>query len=298
MSVTMQKGYHPMSTLQPSTLYVVGTPIGNLEDMTFRAVRVLGQVDVIAAEDTRHSGKLLKHFQIATPQLSYHEHNRQQRLPELLNRLQRGQAIALITDAGMPGISDPGYDLVRDVLAAGFSVIPIPGVSAVVTALCAAGLNTERFSFEGFPPVKAKARKSWLGDLQSETRTMVFYESPHRLRNTLADFHEVFGGDRPLVLARELTKIHEEFWRGTLTEAAHRYQDCMPQGEFTIVLEGAIPFVEMASEADLRQELLTLLAQGLSRSVASRQLAQRRGISKRQIYQLALDLPNNAASDA
>jgi 16S rRNA (cytidine1402-2'-O)-methyltransferase len=283
-----------MSSLQPGTLYVVGTPIGNLEDMTFRAVRVLGQVDVIAAEDTRHSGKLLKHFQISTPLLSYHEHNRQQRLPELLDRLQRGQAIALITDAGMPAISDPGYELVRDVVAAGFAVVPIPGVSAVITALCGAGLDTERFCFEGFLPAKPKARRARLIELQQEPRTLVLYESPHRLRDTLADLALVFGGDRPLVLARELTKLHEEFWRGTVQTAMAHYEERSPQGEFTLVVAGAPVVQEPLSELMLQQELQHLLAQGLSRSEASRQLAQQRGVSKRQLYQLALALPDAA----
>src|SRR5919199_1550901 len=161
------------------TLYVVGTPIGNLEDMTFRAVRILQSVDAIAAEDTRHTGKLLQHFEIKTPQLSYHEHNRSERLPELLRKLGDGKAIALVTDAGMPGISDPGYELVKACIEAGIQVVPIPGASAAITALSSAGLPTERFVFEGFLPAKGEERLLRLEALQTESRTLIFYESPH-----------------------------------------------------------------------------------------------------------------------
>jgi 16S rRNA (cytidine1402-2'-O)-methyltransferase len=162
-------------------LYLVGTPIGNLEDMTFRAVRILQTVDLIAAEDTRHTGKLLHHFEIKTPQVSYHEHNRIERIPELLNLLSEGKAIALVTDAGMPGISDPGYELVKACIEAGIQVVPIPGVSAVITALCAAGLPTDRFVFEGFLPASGQERQKHLESLQTESRTLILYEAPHRL---------------------------------------------------------------------------------------------------------------------
>lgn len=163
---------------KPGTLYVVGTPIGNLEDMTFRAVRILQTVDLIAAEDTRHTGKLLQHFQVQTPQVSYHDHNRRSRIPELVEKLQTRQAIALVTDAGMPGISDPGYELVKACIDADISVVPIPGASAVVTALSAAGLPTDKFVFEGFLPAKTTQRRQQLELLKTETRTLVFYESP------------------------------------------------------------------------------------------------------------------------
>ncbi|MGA9381229.1 MAG: 16S rRNA (cytidine(1402)-2'-O)-methyltransferase, partial [Phormidium sp.] len=200
------------------TLYLVATPIGNLEDMTFRAIRILQTVDLIAAEDTRHTGKLLQHFQIKTPQLSYHEHNRQQRIPELLSKLSEGKAIALVTDAGMPLISDPGYELVKACVAQGISIVPIPGANAAITALSAAGLATDKFVFEGFLPAKSKERRSHLEILNSETRTIIFYESPHRLRETLQDLGTILGAEREIVLARELTKMHEEFWRGTITD--------------------------------------------------------------------------------
>ncbi|MFQ3618390.1 MAG: 16S rRNA (cytidine(1402)-2'-O)-methyltransferase [Cyanobacteriota bacterium] len=273
-------------------LYVVATPIGNLEDMTFRAVRVLQEVEAIAAEDTRHTGKLLQHFQITTPQISYHDHNRISRLPELIARLQQGKSIALVSDAGMPGISDPGYELVQACVEAGIPVVPIPGASAVVTALSAAGLPTDRFVFEGFLPAKGKERRDRLDALQSESRTLVFYESPHRLRQTLADFADTFGGDRPIVLARELTKLHEEFWRGTVQGAIAHYETRDPQGEYTVLLAGSTTAPVILSESALKAELAALLQQGLSRSQASRQLAQQTQLPRRKLYQLALTLPD------
>ena len=278
---------------KPGTLYIVGTPIGNLEDMTFRAVRILQGVDAIAAEDTRHTGKLLHHFQITTPQVSYHEHNRITRTGELVERLQQGQAIALVSDAGMPGISDPGYELVKACVEAGLTVVPIPGCSAVVAALTASGLPSDRFVFEGFLPAKPKDRRAHLEQLKAESRTLVFYEAPHRLRQTLQDLL-MLGGDRAIVLARELTKLHEEFWRGTIAEAVDQYRDREPMGEFTLVLAGAELNPLILSDEALKAELQTLINQGISRSEASRQLAQQTALPRRQIYQLALSLPNDA----
>ncbi|MGB3616259.1 MAG: 16S rRNA (cytidine(1402)-2'-O)-methyltransferase [Elainellaceae cyanobacterium] len=272
------------------TLYVVGTPIGNLEDMTFRAVRILRQVDVIAAEDTRHTGKLLHHFQIGTPQISYHTHNHHHRVPELLQRLQSGQAIALVSDAGMPSISDPGYDLVRACRDAGFPVSPIPGPSAGVTALSAAGLSTDRFVFEGFLPAKGRDRRDRIAALTSEPRTVILYEAPHRLRHTLNDLTEALGGDRILVVARELTKRYEEFWEGNLAAAVERYTERNPQGEFTLILTGAATKPLELSDADIKAELMRLLSQGMSHSNASRQLAQQAALPRRHVYQLALSL--------
>ena len=277
---------------KPGTLYLVGTPIGNLEDITFRAIRILQAVDLIAAEDTRHTGKLLQHFQITTPQLSYHDHNRNSRIPELIEQLQQSQAIALVTDAGVPGISDPGYELVKACIDADILVVPIPGASAVITALSAAGLPTDRFVFEGFLPTKGKARSDRLEFIPTETRTIILYESPHRLRQTLQDLAEVLGQDRQLVLARELTKLHEEFWRGTIGAAIARYSDRQPQGEYTLVISGVPPSLPQLSEAELKLELQNLLAQGISRSQASRQLAKVTSASRRQLYQLALAIPN------
>lgn len=278
---------------QPSVLYVVGTPIGNLEDMTFRAVRILQQVDLIAAEDTRHTGKLLHHFQITTPQVSYHNHNRISRSSDLVERLQQGKSIALVSDAGMPGISDPGYELVQACIAAGLEVVPIPGCSAAITALTVSGLPSDRFVFEGFLPAKSQARRTHLEHLKTETRTLIFYEAPHRIRQTLEDLAGL-GSDRTIVLGRELTKLHEQLWRGTIAEAIEHYTHHEPQGEYTIVLAGAEISQPVLSEEALVAELQRLVAQGLSRSEASRQLAQQTALSKRQIYQLALSIPDPA----
>jgi 16S rRNA (cytidine1402-2'-O)-methyltransferase len=271
-------------------LYLVGTPIGNLGDMTVRAIETLKSVDLIAAEDTRHTGKLLQHFQIKTPQISYHEHNQQQRIPELIDRLQAGNSIALVTDAGMPGISDPGYELVVACVAAGIRVTPIPGVTAVITAVSGAGLPSERFVFEGFLPVKGKERQGRLAQIGMETRTIVLYESPHRLLKTLGDLIPVCGGDRSIVLARELTKLHEEFWRGSIESAIIHYQERQPQGEYVLVIAGAIPTSIVYTDEIIIAELKELIQSGLSRSDASRELASRTQLSRKHIYQLALSI--------
>jgi 16S rRNA (cytidine1402-2'-O)-methyltransferase len=273
-------------------LYVVGTPIGNLEDMTFRAIRTLQSVDVIAAEDTRHTGKLLQHFEIKTPQVSYHEHNRRERLPELLSQLNQGKAIALVTDAGMPGISDPGYELVKACIEAGIQVVPIPGATAGITALSAAGLPTDRFVFEGFLPEKGKERQKRLESLQAQVRTLILYESPHNLRVTLRDLANCLGNERRIVLARELTKLYEEFWRGTISEAIAHYTQVEPKGEFTLVVAGvSIEDRPVLSDEELKVELQQIMAQGVSRSQASRQLAQLTQLPRRRLYELALTLP-------
>lgn len=277
--------------IKPGTLYVVGTPIGNLEDMTFRGLKVLHGVDLIAAEDTRHTGKLLQHFQVKTPQVSYHEHNRSSRIPELLSQLQLGKNIALVSDAGMPGISDPGYELVKACIESGITVVPIPGASAVVTALSAAGLPTDKFVFEGFLPAKSQQRRSHLERLQIEYRTIIFYESPYRLRETLQDLAGIFGGDRSIAIARELTKLYEQFWRGTLAQACEYYAEREPVGEFTLVVAGATPTSKaQLTEEELKAELTQLLLQGMSRSQASRQLAEEISVPRRQLYQLALSI--------
>jgi 16S rRNA (cytidine1402-2'-O)-methyltransferase len=272
-------------------LYIVGTPIGNLEDMTFRAVRMLQTVDVIAAEDTRHTGKLLHHFQIKTPQISCHQHNIQSRIPSLIERLQQGQTIALVTDAGMPCVSDPGYELVKACVAAGIQVVPIPGATAAITALAASGLPSDRFCFEGFLPTKGKARRDRLQLLQQEPRTMIFYEAPHRLRQTLADFVAVMGTTRGIVVSRELTKLHETFWQGTLQEAMAYFTATEPRGEFTLVLEGAVVLPDaIPTEQDVIAELRKLLGKGIPRSQASKEVAKAFNLPRRDVYQLALTL--------
>lgn len=282
---------------KPKTLYIVGTPIGNLEDITFRAVRILRSVDLIAAEDTRHTGKLLHHFQITAPQISYHEHNRNSRIPELIEKLQQGGAIALVTDAGIPGISDPGYQLIKACVEAEIQVVPIPGPSAAITALSASGLPTDKFVFEGFLPVKGKDRSDRLELLQSESRTLIFYEAPHRLRQTLQDLADALGTQRQIVLARELTKLYEEFWRGDIEEAIAHYNKREPQGEYTLVVAGIPPAKPQLSEAEIIAQLQQLIAQGISRSQASRQLAKITSLPRRQLYQIALAIPNLPCSE-
>ncbi|MEM9805721.1 MAG: 16S rRNA (cytidine(1402)-2'-O)-methyltransferase [Cyanobacteria bacterium P01_D01_bin.56] len=274
-------------------LYLVATPIGNLEDITFRAIRILKEADLIAAEDTRHTGKLLHHFQIETPQISYHEHNAQTRIPKILEKLQAGQTIALVSDAGMPGISDPGYELVCACAAANIVISPIPGPAAVVSAIAASALPSDRFTFEGFLPVKGKARTERLSQLATEPRTMVIYESPHRLLKTLSDLQIHLGEDRRVTIARELTKRYEEFWRGTIDKAIEHFTTTEPRGEFTIAIAGHTPQPETLTEAELLQQLETLISQGISPSKASRQLAQETGLSKRELYQLSLTLKQN-----
>lgn len=278
----------------PGHLYLVGTPIGNLEDMTFRAISILQAVDLIAAEDTRHTSKLLQHFQIQTPQVSYHEHNRQSRLAELLARLKQGKAVALVTDAGMPGISDPGVDLVRSCIEAHLPVVPIPGPTAAVTGLCVSGFSCDRFIFEGFLPLKGRVRSDRLIALQREVRTIILYEAPHRLLKTLEDLQNTLGGDRRVALGRELTKRFEECWRGTLAAALRHYAESPPKGEFTVVVEGLLKEPRAISDAALRDELQALINSGLSRSEASRQLTATSGLSKKQIYQLSLTLENKS----
>lgn len=272
-------------------LYLVGTPIGHLDDMTFRAIATLQSVDMIAAEDTRHTGKLLKHFQITTPQISYHDHNRQQRQGQLLEKLQAGQAIALVSDAGMPGISDPGFELVASAITAGITVVPIPGVSAGITGLVASGLSPERFVFEGFLPAKQKARLQQLTQLKTEPRTIIFYEAPHRVTKTLQEFLDHFGGDRPIVCARELTKLHEEFWRGTIQTALTHYQTQPPKGEFTLILGGyTAPTSDTIPETEILEKLQQLIAAGHSPSQASKTLATQLQLPRRHIYQLSCEL--------
>jgi 16S rRNA (cytidine1402-2'-O)-methyltransferase len=277
------------------TLYLVGTPIGNLGDMTMRGIQVLQDVDTIAAEDTRHTGKLLHHFQIKTPQISYHQHNEQQRIPELISQLQSGKSIALVTDAGMPGISDPGYLIVAACVAAGIRVIPIPGVTAVITAVSASGLPSNRFAFEGFLPAKGQERKDRLEAVSGDSRTLVFYESPHRLRQTFADFGTTFGIDRQIAICRELTKLHEEFWRGSVGGAIEHYTQTEPQGEYVLVLAGALVSHPTLSDEAIDRALIELMLAGTSRSQASKIVAEQISQSRRYVYQLALAIDLDAA---
>ncbi len=267
-------------------LYLCATPIGNLEDITLRALRVLKEVDLIAAEDTRHTKKLLNHYGIKKPLLSYHEHNRRQRGRELLSRLLAGQKIALVTDAGTPGISDPGAELVALAVAEGIPVVALPGPSAAITALVVSGLPTSSFCFEGFLPAARGARRRRLEELKKEKRTLIFYEAPHRLLETLADMLEVLG-DRPVAVARELTKVHEEVWRGKLAGALEHFRQHPPRGEFTLVVGGAPPEDEEGSGAGLSPaaHVALLVEMGYSKKEAIKEVARQHRLPKRLVYE-------------
>jgi 16S rRNA (cytidine1402-2'-O)-methyltransferase len=282
-----------METTASGTLYIVATPIGNLEDITFRAVRILKEVDLIAAEDTRHSRKLLSHFGITTRLTPYHDHNERLKTDYLLDRLREGDSIAIITDAGTPCIADPGYRIAMAAAAAGIRVVPIPGPSAIITALSAAGLPTDRFAFEGFLPAKQGKRKTRLQELRDDNRVLVFYEAPHRLTDTLQDMTGVFG-DRDAVVARELTKIHEEFRRGRLTELANHYTGEGVKGE-VVILVAPSGEADDASAPD-PEELLRrhILVEELSIRDAVAATVSATGKSRSDIYALALKIRGNS----
>jgi 16S rRNA (cytidine1402-2'-O)-methyltransferase len=267
----------------PAVLYIVATPIGNLEDITFRAVRILKEVEVVACEDTRHTRRLLDHFDIRTPAVSYHEHNETERTQELIARLDQGQSVALVSDAGTPLISDPGYRIVAAAAARGFPVIPIPGPSAAIAALSASGLPTDAFRFCGFLPAKPGQRRKAIEAVAHESVTLVFYEAPHRIVETVADLRAVLG-NRPAVLARELTKVHEEFLRGDLDwlQAALAQRESASRGEFTILIGKAVTPVN--STEPLHEAVARLERAGVPRMEAMKQVARERGISKREVY--------------
>lgn len=271
-------------------LYLVPTPIGNLGDISERCREILSQADFIAAEDTRVTIKLLNYLGVKKSLVSYYEHNKAQRGGKILERILAGETCALVSDAGSPAISDPGEDLVRQCAEAGVLVSAIPGPCAVITALSISGLPTGRFTFEGFLSTAKKSRQSHLQDLISETRTMIFYEAPHKLLNTLKDMAEVFGGERRISLCRELTKLHEEVIRTTLEEAVARYTENAPKGEFVLVIAGAAPVekTEVTLE-EAAQRVQSLMEEGLSRKDAVRQIAQETGLPKNAIYDAALN---------
>ena len=277
------------------TLYLCATPIGNLEDMTFRAVRMLGEVDLIAAEDTRNSIKLLNHFEISTPMTSYHEYNKIDKGHYLFGVMQQGQQIALITDAGTAGISDPGEELVRFCYEAGIEVTSLPGPAACITALTLSGLSTRRFCFEGFLPTDKKERQVVLERLKKETRTTVFYEAPHRLLKTLPLLIEAAGEDRKVSVCREITKRHETVFRATLGEAYAYYQANEPKGEIVLVLEG-VSQKKLDEEQQQSWESMSIedhmalyMSQGLQKKEAMKRVAADRGVTKRDIYQYLVD---------
>ena len=272
------------------TLYLVATPIGNLSDFTPRAVQTLETVDFIAAEDTRVSMKLLNHFEIKKPLVSYHEHNHVSAGQSILNRLLAGESCALVTDAGTPAISDPGEDLVRLCAENGVEVFSIPGCCAAVNALAVSGLPTGRFTFEGFLTVNKKSRRAHLESLKNEERTMIFHEAPHKLRGTLEDFCAAFGPDRRISLCRELTKLHEETLRMTLGEAVAYYQEKEPKGEYVLVLAGAEHQEEAAvTLEDGVAQVKALQAQGMRLKDAAKEVAAPTGLSKNALYSAALE---------
>lgn len=276
----------PRPTSGP-VLYVVGTPIGNLEDITFRAVRILKEVDLVACEDTRQTRKLLDHYGIGARTVSYHEHNEAARAAELVDRLEQGTRVALVSDAGMPGVSDPGYRVIKAAIDRGIPVIPIPGPSAFVAALAASGLPTDAVQFHGFLPTKAGRRRQALVSLQNVGQTQVFYEAPHRLLETLGDIVELLGPDRPVVVARELTKIHEEFVRGPAHEvlAAFEQRPGGIRGEVTLLIGKAPTTARLPAQADLRTRVEALRQeQKLDEKAALKKLAKELGIPKSEAY--------------
>lgn len=279
----------------PGTLYLCATPIGNLEDMTFRCIRILKEADLIAAEDTRNSIKLLNHFEIRTPMTSYHEYNKIEKGRKLVERLLDGEDIALITDAGTPGISDPGEELVRMCREAGIAVTAVPGAAACVTALTISGLPTRRFAFEAFLPADKKERQAILEEMKQETRTMVLYEAPHRLVRTLETLLDSLG-NRRVSICRELTKKHETVFASALADSVLYYKEHEPKGECVIVIEGKSRAEIQAGERDkwaqmsIEEHMEFYMGEGMEKKDAMKQVAKDRGVSKREIYQVLVNL--------
>lgn len=269
-------------------LYICPTPIGNLEDITLRTLRILREVDLIAAEDTRHTIRLLNHFDIKKPLTSYHEHNIREKGPELIDRLINGETIALVSDAGMPGISDPGSDLIKLAIEEGIQVVVLPGATASITALVASGLNTDKFVFEGFLSSRKKERIDRLNFLKNERRTIILYESPYRILDTLENILEVLES-RNIAIVRELTKIYEEIFRGTVEEAITKFTDDKIKGEFVIIIEGNQD-EDVEANIDIEEELLKYLSQGISKKESVKRVAEEFNLPKNQVYQKSLEL--------
>ena len=266
---------------------MVATPIGNLADLSARALKTLAEVDFIAAEDTRNSLRLLTHFGISKPMISYHEHNRRERGEEIALRLSRGESCALITDAGTPAISDPGEDLVALCAERGIPVTSVPGACAMITALTLSGLPTARFTFEGFLPVPKKERRERLEELAEETRTFLLHEAPHKLKSTLADLEKTLGGERRIALCRELTKLNEEILRTTLAEAVALYETKEPRGEYVLVIEGGTKkekFLPAAEAMTVEEAVAYYLEEGMSRNEAIKAAAKALGLSRGEVY--------------
>ncbi len=280
--------------IKPGILYICGTPIGNLDDVTFRLVKTLKSVDLVAAEDTRHSLKLLNHLEIEKSLVSYHEHNRMKVGPQLIEKLLAGKNIALVSDAGMPGISDPGEDLVQLAIEAGIEMVCVDGPVAAVHALVLSGLPTRRFAFEGFVDRNSKVRKKYFESLQYDSRTLIFYEAPHRLKEFLKDAQLIFGSERKVTVCKELTKRYENFQRGSLETVSAYFEANDPRGEFVVILggfEGQAPMVENPMDSlSIEEELQMHLAQGVSKKEAIVLVAKRRELPKKEVYQVAISL--------
>lgn len=283
-----------MEQHKTGTLYLCATPIGNLEDITYRVLRTLKEVDLIAAEDTRNSIRLLNHFEIKTPMTSYHEYNKIEKAYQLVAKMREGKNIALITDAGTPGISDPGEDIVRICYEEGIPVTSLPGAAACITALTMSGLPTRRFAFEAFLPKDKKEHQAVLEELKTETHTIIIYEAPHHLVRTLQELHDTLGGDRRLTICRELTKRHEEKLQMTLADSLSYYEVNEPRGEYVLIIAGRSR-EEMKKEEQAGWEALSLEehmahyeSQGIDRKEAMKRVAKDRGVSKRDIYQALL----------
>ncbi len=276
-------------------LYLCATPIGNLEDMTFRCIRVLKEADVIAAEDTRNSIKLLNHFEIKTPMTSYHEFNKVEKARVLVEKMLKGETVALITDAGTPGISDPGEELVRQCIEAGIKVTPVPGAAACINALIMSGMPTRRFCFEAFLPSDKKEKADVLEQLKAEQRTIIIYEAPHRLLRTLTELESALGGMRKIAICKELTKRHEMVYRDTISGALGYYTANEPKGEYVLVIEGRSP-KELLEEKraawddmSIEEHFNMYVSQGMDKKDAMKLVAKDRGVSKRDIYNALLD---------
>ncbi len=279
------------------TLYIVATPIGNLDDITLRALQTLRTVDLIACEDTRHTKKLLAHYQISKPTLSYHEHNERARTEELLDKLAGGMSLALVSDAGTPLISDPGFRLVSEAIERGIAVVPIPGVSAITTALAAAGLPIQEFTFVGFLPPRSSPRRAKLAELAQSKATLVIYEAPHRIKDMLADAQEVLG-NRTAVLARELTKLHEEFLRGTLAELLAQAEQRALKGEMVLLISPTPVASPQGVPHSISEEVENLMRDaGLDRKAALKRAARGRGLSKSAAYRMLLAEGRNGVTD-
>jgi 16S rRNA (cytidine1402-2'-O)-methyltransferase len=276
-------------------LYICPTPIGNLEDITIRTLNTLKEVDLIAAEDTRHTIRLLNHYEIKKPLTSYHEHNKDKKGPELVEKLKAGENIALVSDAGMPGISDPGEDMVRICIEEGIDFEVLPGASAIITALVASGLSTERFSFEGFLDRNKKKRRERLEKIKRDDRTLIFYESPHRLTDSLKDMKEILG-DRLVTVARELTKRYEELIRGKISDVIEHFKENNPRGEFVLLIEGRSSLEESDEEKNswedisIQDHILVYINKGFTKKEAVKKVAKDRNMHKREVYKYSIDI--------